>query len=53
MVKIEPNDEERYEFIDAIKGGAVPREFIPAVDKGIQKKQLHGFKLDIQLKMLK
>jgi elongation factor G len=26
-----------YEFIDAIKGGVIPREFIPAVDKGVQE----------------
>ena len=26
-----------YQFIDAIKGGVIPREFIPAVDKGIQE----------------
>ncbi|MGS0743199.1 elongation factor G [Glaciimonas sp. GG7] len=31
-----------YEFIDAIKGGVVPREYIPAVDKGIQETLKNG-----------
>ncbi|MEF8713427.1 MAG: elongation factor G [Accumulibacter sp.] len=36
-LKIEPNEPGKgYEFIDAIKGGTVPREYIPAVDKGLQ-----------------
>ncbi|MCM8596394.1 elongation factor G [Accumulibacter sp.] len=36
-LKLEPNEPGKgYEFIDAIKGGTVPREYIPAVDKGLQ-----------------
>ncbi|HWA14709.1 MAG TPA: elongation factor G [Burkholderiales bacterium] len=36
-LKMEPNAAGKgYEFVDAIKGGTVPREFIPAVDKGLQ-----------------
>jgi elongation factor G len=36
-LKIEPNETGKgFEFIDAIKGGTVPREFIPAVKKGLE-----------------
>ncbi|TLD46726.1 MAG: Elongation factor G [Accumulibacter sp.] len=36
-LKMEPNEPGKgYEFVDAIKGGTVPREYIPAVDKGLQ-----------------
>jgi len=33
---LEPSDEGTYEFINQVKGGAIPTEFIPAIDKGFQ-----------------
>ncbi|WP_322059114.1 elongation factor G [Paraburkholderia sp. J63] len=37
VITLEPNEQGKgYEFLDEIKGGVIPREFIPAVDKGIQ-----------------
>ncbi|WP_334136029.1 elongation factor G [Tepidimonas sp.] len=38
VFKIEPNEPGKgFEFIDAIKGGVVPREYIPAVQKGVEE----------------
>ncbi|MDP3744502.1 MAG: elongation factor G [Methylotenera sp.] len=37
-LKMEPNEQGKgFEFIDQIKGGTVPREFIPAVEKGLRE----------------
>ncbi len=33
---IEPCEEQDFEFVDKIKGGAIPRQFIPAVEKGFE-----------------
>ena len=55
LIKIEPKKRgEGYEFINAIKGGSIPREFIPAVDKGIKEAMQRGIQagypvVDIQV----
>jgi len=42
-LKMEPNEPGKgYEFVDAIKGGTVPREYIPAVDKGLKEALNNG-----------
>jgi len=42
-IRIEPQKPgEGYEFIDEIKGGVIPKEFIPAVNKGIQEQMTNG-----------
>src|SRR6187455_216202 len=43
VLKVGPNETGKgFEFVDAIKGGAVPREYIPAVEKGLRESLPNG-----------
>jgi elongation factor G len=43
VIKLEPQEPGKgFEFVDAIKGGVVPREYIPAVNKGIEESLVAG-----------
>jgi elongation factor G len=41
-IRIEPNPEKGYEFVNSIVGGSVPKEYIPAVETGIKGAMLSG-----------
>jgi len=42
-LRIEPiKDEKNFEFIDEVKGGAIPREYIPAIEKGVKEAMERG-----------
>tara|TARA_B100000073_G_scaffold294587_1_gene258586 strand:- start:1221 stop:3308 length:2088 start_codon:yes stop_codon:yes gene_type:complete len=41
LMRMEPCEEE-FEFVDEIKGGAIPKEYIPAVSKGVQEQLQNG-----------
>ena len=42
-IKLEPNEQGKgFEFVDGVKGGSVPREFIPAVQKGLVESLPNG-----------
>ena len=41
-IRISPNPGQGYEFVNAVVGGAIPKEYIPAVDQGIQGAMLAG-----------
>ena len=42
VIEIEPLEGKDYEFVDKIVGGIIPKEFIPAVDAGIQEAMQNG-----------
>lgn len=42
VIRLEPNPGKGYEFVDQIKGGVIPAEFISSVDKGIRKTMAQG-----------
>ena len=48
-IKFEPNPDKGYEFVDAIVGGVVPREYIPVTDKGLQDSMKTGILAGYQM----
>lgn len=42
VIKFEPTDDEGLEFVNEIVGGVIPREYIPAVQKGIEEQMKNG-----------
>ena len=48
-LKVEPNDGEGLIFVNAIKGGAIPKEYIPAVEKGVREAAQNGVTYGYQL----
>lgn len=57
VIEVEPNPEKGYEFTNSISGGVIPREYIPAVDKGIQEALKSGVfagfpTVDVKVKLI-
>ena len=42
VIEVEPNPGKGYEFVNSITGGVIPKEYIPAIDKGIQDAMKSG-----------
>ncbi len=54
LLTIEPNEEGKgYEFVDKVVGGRIPKEFIPAVDKGIVEAMSRGVVAGYQIEDVK
>jgi elongation factor G len=41
-LRVEPNKDKGYEFENEVKGGNIPKEFIPAIEKGVAESLEHG-----------
>jgi elongation factor G len=41
-LRVEPNEEKEYEFVNDVRGGNIPKEFIPAIEKGVVESLEHG-----------
>lgn len=57
VIEVEPNPENGYEFVNGITGGVIPKEYIPAVDKGmkdaLKSGVLAGFPtVDVKVKLI-
>ncbi|MFO8072323.1 MAG: elongation factor G [Polyangia bacterium] len=46
VMRVEPNPGGGFEFTDSIVGGSIPREYIPAVQRGVRKKMEAGISAD-------
>merc|ERR1712151_1458956 len=46
---LEPNEGEGFEFVDEVKGGTIPKEYIPAVVKGVEGQMKNGVKAGFPL----
>lgn len=42
VIRLEPNTDKGFEFIDRTKGGVIPKEYIPAVEKGVKEAMTEG-----------
>ncbi|MEP6962563.1 MAG: elongation factor G [Acidobacteriota bacterium] len=41
-LRVEPNKDKGYEFVNEVRGGNIPKEFIPAIEKGVAESLEHG-----------
>ena len=52
-LRLEPSPDEDFEFVDQIVGGAIPKEFIPSVERGVREQMANGVLAGYPLQGLK